>query len=31
MTYVFLGGGVAFFVLSAAFIAFCDRLQRSGQ
>ncbi len=31
MAYLFLGGGIAFFALTAAFVAFCDRLQRSGQ
>lgn len=30
MSYVYLAGGVAFFVLSAAFVVVCERLQRSG-
>ncbi len=31
MIYVFLAGGVAFFVLSAVFVALCERLRESGQ
>lgn len=30
LSLLYLGGGAAFFVLTAAFVAFCDRLQRSG-
>ena len=31
MTFVFFVGGTAFFVLSVAFVVFCERLRESGQ
>jgi hypothetical protein len=31
MMFVYLAGGVGFFVLSAIFVALCERLRESGQ
>lgn len=31
MTLIYFAGGVAFFVLSAIFVALCERLRESGQ
>ena len=31
MTFIYLAGGVAFFVVSALFVRLCERLRESGQ